>query len=194
MPRLPPAVLASVLALAACGDGGGGATADVASTTSAVTSAAPDTTGSSTSSSTSSTGSSGDPTTTTTTGEPSTSTTSSSTTSTTTTTGETTTGDASSTTAPDPIEACLAEVDPGNECAACICTDCMALWDACHADEGCAAIQQCAQSSLCYGLDCQAPCESVINLYGLMGGPSWNLWKPMSDCLAATCRPLCAWG
>lgn len=193
MPRFAPAVLASVLALAACGDGGGGATADVATTTSAVTSAAPDTTGSSTSSSTSSTGSSGDPTTTTTTGEPATSTTSSSTT-TTTTTGETTTGDPSSTTAPDPIDACLAEVDPGDECAACICTDCMALWDACHADEGCAAIQQCAQSSLCYGLDCQAPCESTINLYGLMGGPSWNLWKPTSDCLAATCRPLCPWG
>ncbi|WAS93906.1 hypothetical protein [Nannocystis punicea] len=205
MVRLPLAapVLAAFLAvLAACRQDGGGSTM-VTGVTTAVTSVSTGTAESSTSSSASSgsegasgsasEGESGSSTTSTTsTGEAASS--STSTTSTTATTGdETTTGETGSTTMPDPVEACLAEVDPGDECSECICTACLMLWDACHADPGCTAIQQCAQINGCYDLECQEPCETTVNLWGGTEGPSYGLWKPLTGCLKATCRPKCPW-
>lgn len=110
------------------------------------------------------------------------------------TTGEATTSTASTgTTAPDAVRECLAMVDPGDECMACICTDCLELWDDCHADEGCTTIQQCAQDNGCYVHDCLEPCETPIGLWGGIDGSSWLLWDPLTKCLEATCRPLCPW-
>ncbi|WP_434421274.1 hypothetical protein [Nannocystis pusilla] len=196
MDRLPPAalVMASALALAACRDSGDGPTTIVTGVTTHVITT--DTTEGSTSSSSGGGSDAGSSTTSTATTEPGTSTTTgSSTSTTTTTTGDetTTTGDASSTTMLDPVAACLAEVDPGDECNACICTDCLMPWDACHADEGCTAIQQCAQINGCYGDECDAPCAAVMNFYGPPDSPSMTAWKSLTACLAATCRPLCPW-
>lgn len=201
MDRLPPAalVLASALALAACRDSGDGLTTIVTGVTTNVTSLSTDTTAGSTSSSTSGGSDAGSSTTSTATTEPGTSTTtttsSSTSTTTTPTTGDdtTTTGDASSTTMLDPVAACLAEVDPGDECNACICTDCLMLWDACHADMGCTAIQQCAQTNGCYGQDCDAPCAATMNLYGPPDSPSRTAWKALSACLLASCSWKCPW-
>ncbi|MCY1057103.1 hypothetical protein [Nannocystis sp. SCPEA4] len=182
-----------VLALAACrdDDGPGGITI-VTGVTSNVTTLTPDTT--STTTSTTASGSEGASGSTSTT-DPVDATSSSG--STTTTTGdETTAVDVSSTTMTgpvDPVAACLEKVDPGDECSACICTDCLDLWNACHDDQGCAIIQECAQESSCYGIDCLDACETTINLWGGIGGTSFGLWHPMTNCLEATCRPLCPW-
>lgn len=192
MARMPLLVL--VLALAACRDDDGpGAITIVTGVTSNVTTLTPATT-STTTSTTDASGSEGASGSTSTT-EPADATGSSS--STTTTTGDQTTAvDVSSTTTTgpvDPVEACLEKVDPGDECSACICTDCLDLWNACHDDQGCAIIQECAQESSCYGLDCLEACETTINLWGGINGPSWDLWFPMTNCLQETCRPLCPW-
>lgn len=184
-----------VLALAACrdDDGPGGITI-VTGVTSNVTTLTPDTTSTTTSTTADASGSEGASGSTSTT-DPVDATSSSS--STTTTTGdETTAVDASSTTTTgpvDPVAACLEKVDPGDECSACICTDCLDLWNACHDDQGCAIIQECAQESSCYGIDCLEACETTINLWGGIGGTSFGLWLPMTNCLEATCRPLCPW-
>lgn len=201
MDRPPPAALvwAFALALAACRSGGEGVTTNVTGVTTDVTGSSAGTTEGSTSSS-SGGSDAGSSTTSTATTEPgsSTSTTSTSTTSTSTTitTGDetTTTGDASSTTMLDPVEACLADVDPGDECNACICTDCLMPWDACHADTGCTAIQQCAQTNGCYGDECDAPCATVMNFYGPPDSPSMTAWKALTACLVeATCDQKCPW-
>lgn len=202
MDRPPPAafVLASALALAACRDSGDGPTTIVTGVTTHVTGLSTDTTEGSTSSSSSSSGGSdaGSSTTSTATSEPGTTTTTSTstTTSTTTTTGDetTTTGDASSTTMLDPVDACLAKLDPGDECNECICQSCLMQWDACHADEGCTAIQQCAKINGCYGDECDAPCATVMNFYGPPDSPSMTAWKALTACLVdATCDQKCPW-
>ncbi|MCY0988370.1 hypothetical protein OV203_14655 [Nannocystis sp. ILAH1] len=199
MDRLPPAALvfASALALAACRDSGDGSTTIV---TTHVTGASTDGTEGSTSSSASSGSDAGSATSPTdddssSSSSSTTTSTSTTTTTTTTTTGDetTTTSDASSTTMLDPVEACLAQVDPGDECNACICTDCLMLWDACHADEGCTAIQQCAQTNGCYGDECDAPCAATMNFYGPPDSPSMTAWESLTACLKAACRPLCPW-
>ncbi|MCY1011213.1 hypothetical protein OV079_37775 [Nannocystis pusilla] len=197
----PPAalVLAAALALAACSDNGDGPTTIVTGATTDITSPATGTTeGSTSSSSGGSDAGTGSTTSTATTeaGSSSTSTSSSTSNSTTTTTGDetTTTGDASSTTMLDPVEACLAEVDPGDECNECICTECLMQWDACHADEGCTAIQQCAQTNGCYGDECDAPCATVMNFYGPPDSPSMTAWKALTACLVeASCDRKCPW-
>lgn len=200
MDRLPPTalVLASVLALAACRDSSGGATTNVTGVTGVTTVTTGPSTGTTDGSTSSSSGGSdvGSSTTSTATTEPGTSTTTSTSTtstSTTTTGDETTTGDASSTTMLDPVEACLAKLDPGEECEACICTDCLMLWDACHADEGCTAIQKCAQINGCYRDQCDGVCATIMNFYGPPDSPSRTAWKALTTCLKATCRPLCPW-
>ncbi|MBZ5715440.1 hypothetical protein [Nannocystis pusilla] len=193
MARMPPVVL--VLALVSCrdDDGPGGVTI-VTGVTSNVTTLTPETTSTTTSTTGGASGSEGASGSTSTTTDPVDATGASS--STTTTTGyETTAGDVGSSTTgpPDPVEACLEKVDPGDECSACICTDCLELWDACHDDQACAIIQECAQESSCYGIDCLEACETTINLWGGIGGTSFGLWLPMTNCLEASCRRLCPW-
>lgn len=192
-PGTGPFTIAAALLLAlGCGERDGVATSIVTGVTSNVTTLTPDTTtttssGTTTEAASGSASSEGDPSSTTTTGTTGLATTDVSTTSPddTTTTG---------TTGSDPIEECLEMVDPGDECTACICTDCLELWEACHADEGCGEIQACAIKTGCYDFQCWADCQSIMLLWGPPFTSShYLLWEPLTKCLQAGCQALCPW-
>lgn len=181
----------------ACGEREGSVTSTTTGITSNVTTLTPDGTSTSSGGSTSDgsgTGGGDDSSSSTTTTTGSTEASASATGTSTTDPADGTTTDASTgTTAADPVQECLAMVDPGDECTACICTDCLMLWDTCYADEGCAAIQNCAQKEGCYGLQCFSDCQSTVLINGGPYGAAWKLWEPLTACLEATCRPLCPW-
>ncbi|HEY8377897.1 MAG TPA: hypothetical protein VIK91_15480, partial [Nannocystis sp.] len=107
------------------------------------------------------------------------------------TTGDTSTGDDWY----DPVQECLDMVDPGDECRACICTDCLYLWERCYNDEGCAEIQLCAQATGCYGpTQCLFDCENVMLLWGPpYHSIHYKLWEPLTNCLKQNCWTLCPW-
>lgn len=199
-PRTGPFTLVAVLLAAGCGDRDGVATTVVTGITTNVTTLTPDTTSTSSSSTAdTSTGASADEsssssssTTTTTTGsaDPSSSS------STTTTEPDTSTGlDTTTGESYDPVQECLDMVDPGDECRACICSECLYLWEACYNDEGCTEIQLCAQKTGCYGpSSCLYDCEQTMLLWGPpYHSISFKLWEPLTMCLKDNCRLLCPW-
>lgn len=86
-------------------------------------------------------------------------------------------------------------VEPGDECMGCICTKCLDQWEACQADPGCAAIQECAQMHHCWEVTCTIPhCNTLIWQNGGLQGHSFTwLWHPLSVCLMPNCAEKCPW-
>lgn len=83
-------------------------------------------------------------------------------------------------------QACL-DAANGDVCQECICENCLAEHDACMADEGCAAIEACAEEHMCTGIDCTQPCAAVIEEYGGFGGTSVQLANALSACYQSSC-------
>src|SRR5690606_31427715 len=102
----------------------------------------------------------------------------------TTTTGDTSTGpDSTSTTFPAPIQECVDNVDPGDECTYCMCVNCLELWEACQEKEWCRYLQECAQYNGCYGIDCLSHCKTAIDFAGGVTGEDFLKWLAASDCM-----------
>lgn len=120
----------------------------------------------------------------------------------TTTVGETTTGETLSTTdgegssstgngTGDPVEECLMDVDPNDQCGQCTCENCSEEIQACEEDPGCAAIVQCVQDSGCQGQECGLACGETIQMNGgFMGEPVMKAMA-IGACVEQNCGQRC---
>lgn len=81
--------------------------------------------------------------------------------------------------------------DPNDACGQCACTNCTMELQTCQADEGCTAIRQCAQDSMCSGVNCLGPCGDTINMYGGFMGESANKAIALGNCVSNSCAMEC---
>lgn len=110
-----------------------------------------------------------------------------------TTTTTTTTGlDMTSTTSEDPLQSCLSQIEPGDECGECACMNCLEPLQACQADEGCSEIWECVEDVGCDGIDCYVPCGAAYDMYGGMFGTSAMLVQAYGYCVSSECPGLCS--
>ncbi|WAS93907.1 hypothetical protein [Nannocystis punicea] len=108
-----------------------------------------------------------------------------------TTTESTTTTTTDGTTTDDELMQCLENVNPGDPCGECACTECLEELQACEADAGCTAIRECAQEAGCGGIDCLGPCGDIIQMNGGPFGPSGMLAQQIGTCVDQQCQGQC---
>lgn len=101
------------------------------------------------------------------------------------------TSTSTTTTTGDPVMECLDNVNPGDPCGECACTECLEELQACEADPGCTAIRECAQESGCGGIDCLGPCGDVIQMNGGPFGPAGMLAQAIGTCVDMQCQGQC---
>jgi len=81
------------------------------------------------------------------------------------------------------IEECVNNAQ--SDCERCACKSCNGALDPCFKDAGCPLILQCANQTQCSSTDCYQPstCQSIIDEYGGLSGPSLQLAVPLFQCV-----------